>query len=290
MIRTDEGQDVGTRGLQLPAGTRLAVNIGVDFDAHSAWMGGGRTSPGYLSRGEFDVEVGLPRVLEALGERSIRGNFFTPGHTMVTFPDAFETVLAAGHEISAHGCWHEPLPELEPDEERRLMEAQLQQHERIVGKKPRGYRSPAWDFTQSTLQILEEFGFDWDSSLMGRDLQPYRPRPVTVGYEDGNTFGPESSVLEFPVSWSVDDWPATEHIPGFSAGMQDPAVILSRWMTHVDFALERMTNAFLSVTVHPQAIGRVHNFVMFEQFLDRLLERDGLMLTTLSDLHAHWRD
>lgn len=277
--------------LELPAGTRLAVNIGVDFDAHSTWMGTfGQTSPGVLSRGEFDAEVGLPRVLDVLARFGVQGNFFTPGHTMATFPDAFARVLEAGHEISAHGCWHEPIMTLSADEERRLLEASIVQHEKFVGTRPRGYRSPAWDYTPSTLGLLEEFGFEWDSSLMGRDFEPYHPRPVEIDREGGNTFGAPSHILEFPVSWHLDDWPATEHIPGVNVGFQDPEVIFRRWKDHIDFAYERVDNGLVTITIHPQAIGRVHNLLMFERFLEYVSALDGVWFTDLSTLYAHWTD
>ncbi|MFD4957768.1 polysaccharide deacetylase [Microbacterium sp. NPDC058389] len=277
--------------LQLPHGRRLAVNIGVDFDAHSAWMGTvGATSPGFLSRGEFDAVVGVPRVLRALSEYGVVGNFFTPTHTMATFPDSFELVLESGHEVSAHGCWHEPIPKLAPDEEQRLLDLQIAQHEKYVGKRPRGYRSPAWDFTDHTLGFLEAAGFEWDSSLMGRDFEPYRPRPIVLDFEAGNQFGPASSVLEFPVSWHLDDFPATEFIPGMNAGMESPETIYQRWKDHLDFAYERVPNGVVSITVHPQAIGRAQYILMFERFLRYASGLDGIWFTNLSALLPHWTD
>src|SRR5262249_48735801 len=45
--------------LRLPSNHRIAVSLGVDFDAHSVWPGSfGMKTPGYLSRGEFGAEVG----------------------------------------------------------------------------------------------------------------------------------------------------------------------------------------------------------------------------------------
>jgi hypothetical protein len=51
--------------LQLPGNARMAVAIGADFDAHCLWKGVfDRTSPSYLSRGEFGAEVGVARLLD----------------------------------------------------------------------------------------------------------------------------------------------------------------------------------------------------------------------------------
>ncbi|MGW6659594.1 polysaccharide deacetylase family protein [Rhodococcus sp. NPDC055024] len=271
--------------IALPQGKQVAVNFGVDFDAHACWMGMGLTSPGFLSRGEFDAEVGVPRVLAAFERYGVTGNFFTPGHTMATFPDRFTQVVEAGHEISAHGCYHESLATLSGDEERRLMERQIEQHLDFVGVKPRGYRSPSWDYTESTLSILEEFGFDWDSSLMGRDFEPYRPRPVDVNWETGSTHGKASSVVEFPVSWHLDDIVATDYIPGRNTGLGSTEVIFQRWKDHFDFARERMTGGIVCYTVHPQSIGRAHNLLMLERLLEHMVDTGDVWFAGLSDIY-----
>ncbi len=44
--------------IKIPAGKKIAVNLGCDFDAQSLWICLNRTSPAYMSRGEFGAEVG----------------------------------------------------------------------------------------------------------------------------------------------------------------------------------------------------------------------------------------
>jgi peptidoglycan/xylan/chitin deacetylase (PgdA/CDA1 family) len=55
---------------------------------------------------------------------------------LITFPDSIRAVIDGGHEIAAHGAYHESVPSLGEAEERRLMDLQLSQHEKIVGKRP----------------------------------------------------------------------------------------------------------------------------------------------------------
>ncbi len=277
--------------LQLPAGKRLAVSIGADFDAHCLWMGTfGVSSPGYLSRGEFGAEVGVPRLLELFRRHDIRSTWCIPSHTLRTFPDQSAEVLEAGHELAAHGCYHEQVPKLDPVEERRLLELQIAEHERMSGVRPTGYRSPAWDFSQATLGLLEEFGFVWDSSMMGRDFEAYRPRPViSVDNEMGNLFGPPSSIIEIPVSWFLDDVPALEmHPRGGTMGSTD--VLFARWRDHFDFAYERVPGGVFTMTVHPQTIGRAHAFTMFERFVEYVVAHDEVWVTTLGEIAATWVD
>jgi peptidoglycan-N-acetylglucosamine deacetylase len=277
--------------LHLPEGKRLAVNVGADFDAHSVWMGTfGLTSPSYLSRGEFGAEVGVPRLLNLFQRYGVQGTWCTPAHSMETFPAAFASILEAGQEVAAHGCFHEGVPKLDEAEERRLMARQLEQHEKNVGKRPRGYRSPAWDFTENTLAILEEFGFEWDSSLMGRDFEPYHPRPVEVRWEEGSVFGEPSPLLEFPVSWYLDDFPAVEYIPGANAGLGSTEVIYQRWKDHFDYAYEHVDGGVLALTVHPQTIGRAHHIAMFEKLIDYMAGHDGTWFASLSDIYDTWTE
>ena len=44
--------------VKIPAGKKIAVNIGCDFDAQAIWIGSfNLTSPAYMSRGEFVAEA-----------------------------------------------------------------------------------------------------------------------------------------------------------------------------------------------------------------------------------------
>jgi peptidoglycan/xylan/chitin deacetylase (PgdA/CDA1 family) len=277
--------------LNLPEGKRIAVAITCDFDAHSPWIGTmGMTSPSVLSRGEFGAEVGVPRLLDLFKRLEIKTTWCTPGHDLVTFPDKIQAVLEGGHEMAAHGCYHEDIRSLEADRERELMEIQLRQHDQIVGAKPRGYRSPAWDFSDATLGILEDFGFEWDSSLMGREFEPYHPRPVTVAYESANQFGAPSRLLEIPVSWYLDDWPAVEYIPGVSPQLGSHRVMLQRWQDIFDYAHQRVDNAVYNLTVHPQTIGRAHHIAGFEDLLTGFRGHDDVWFCSLSEVYDAWTD
>jgi peptidoglycan/xylan/chitin deacetylase (PgdA/CDA1 family) len=277
--------------ISMPAGARLAVCLSPDFDAQSVWMGTFRsTSQSLMSRGEFGAEVGVPRLVELFGDYDVTTTWAVPTHTIQTFPAAVEKIVARGHEIAAHGVYHEYVPALPLDEERRLLELQVEQHERLLGRAPRGYRSPALDLTDHTLTLLAQTGFEWDSSLMGRDVEPYRPRPVIeFDRESGNTFGPLSPLLEFPVSWGLDDFPELESFKG-SPLMQSNQAVLERWVDSFDFAYEHCPGGLLTWTLHPQTIGRGHNLRMLERFLRHVSNHDGVWFPTLSEVFDAWQD
>ena len=67
--------------------------------------------------------------------------------------------------------------------------------------RPTGYRSPAWDFSERTASLLEDYGFPYDSSLMEDDFTPCYVRTgdkAPANETDG--FGTHLDVVELPVT------------------------------------------------------------------------------------------
>ncbi|MEV5364944.1 polysaccharide deacetylase [Streptomyces cellulosae] len=194
--------------LQLPPGKKIAVNLGTDFDAQCLWLGGfNKPSPSYMSRGEYGAEVGVPRLLELYRRFDVKSTFFTPGHSVDTFPERCREIADDGHEFGHHGYFHENPTLISRDTEKRLIDLAFKTYKNVLGIRPTGYRSPYWDYSENTLDLIEEFGFDYDTSLMGRDVVPYRPRRWEINWETGNRAGKASKVLEIPVNWYLDDFP-----------------------------------------------------------------------------------
>lgn len=277
-------------GIEQPAEKRLGVILSPDFDAHSVWIGTMRsTSQSNLSRGAFGANVGAPRLLDTFKRFGITTTWCIPTHTMLTFPEPVKAIVDAGHEIAAHGVWHEYVPKLELDEERRLMELQLKLHEQHIGRRPRGYRSPALDITDNTLKVLHEFGLEWDSSLMGQDFYPYHPRTViNIDLERGDTLSDPSPIIEVPVSWGLDDFPELEMLKG-NATQQSNETVLQRWKDAFDFAYQRCPGGVMTWTLHPQTIGRSYNLLMLEEFIEYVQQHEGVWFPTISEAVDLWR-
>ena len=60
---------------------------------------------------------------------------------------------------------------------------------RVTGKEPVGYRSPAAGLLPSTLELLLQRGFLYDSSMMGQDFSPYYCRVGDQAPSDGPLYG-----------------------------------------------------------------------------------------------------
>lgn len=195
--------------LKLPEGKKIAVNLGTDFDAQSLWMGRfNKPSPSFMSRGEYGAEVGVPRLLGLYDKFDVKTTWFTPGHMVDTFPEACEAVAEKGHEFGHHGYFHENPTLIDAGTEAELVERAFDTFDRRLGVRPTGYRSPYWDYSDNTLDVVEKYGFKYDSSLMGRDLVAYRPQRWAVDWENGNKVGKPATCSKF---LSAGTWMISPH-------------------------------------------------------------------------------
>jgi peptidoglycan-N-acetylglucosamine deacetylase len=252
-----------------------------DFDALSIWIARGMTSPGALSRGEFGV-IGAKRLLALLKTYNITSTWFIPGHTIETYPDACREVADAGHEIAHHGWTHmSPLTMTKEAEETELIRG-IEAIRHLVGKKPRGYRSPSWDLSENTVELLLKHDFYYGSQLMGHDSIPTRTRiGDIVELQRPAVFGRPTRLIDMPVSWSLDDAPHFELVRTANwvqQGLMSAPNVLSNWIGDFEYLVRSSDWGVLTYTCHPYCIGRGHRILMLEKLIQRLLELGAVFL------------
>lgn len=213
-----------------------------------------------------------------------------PGHTVDTFPGECEQIAAAGHEFGHHGYFHENPTLIDAGTEDELVERAFDTFERRLGVRPTGYRSPYWDYSDNTLDMVEKYGFKYDSSLMGRDLEGYRPQRWAIDWLNGNTAGRAANVVELPVSWYLDDFPPLACITGIATGQQDSNTIYERWRDIFDYGYERVENAIFISCVHPQIVGQAHHMLWYERLLEHIASKDGVWFATTDEIADCWED
>jgi peptidoglycan/xylan/chitin deacetylase (PgdA/CDA1 family) len=273
---------------------RATVCLSFDFDAISTWIGPrASNSPSAISRGEFAV-VGVNRVLKVLADRNISATFYVPGHTIETYPRSIEAILAGGHEIGHHGYLHENPGALESqDEERQILERALKSFDDVVGIRPTGYRSPSWDNSPFTTDLLLEYGFRYESSLMADDFTPYWVRTGDQLHTDRAVeFGQPIDLVEMPVSWVLDDFPHFEFLrypnvvfPGLSAASKVEEI----WRDEFAFMHRDVSNGVFTLTMHPEIIGRGHRILMLEHLIDWIATHDDTEFARINDTAESWR-
>ena len=273
----------------MPDLPRLTVALTFDHDSISDGVRRG-DPPVKMSHAEFGVRVGAPRILELLADRGIASSWFVPGHTLETFPESTAAILAGGHELACHGWFHEDAADLVVDEERELVERCAAAVERVTGARPRGWRAPYWSLGPRSLELVEAAGFAYDSSLMADDYHLYRVRQGDRhSVTEGSRFGPEGALVEVPVSWALDDWPHFEpSSTGDRDGLSAPSKVLEIWTEELQYAHAHAPGGLLTVTMHPECIGRGHRMAMLEQFVDAATALDGVVFGRLDHYVETW--
>jgi len=260
-----------------PGGARVTVSFTFDVDAEAGWLGVGEAYARRLttlSEGRYGVTRGLPRILDLLGRFAIRGTFFVPGLTAELHPDAVRTILDGGHEVAHHGHRHLRPDRADATAQREEIEQGLAALAAAGAPRPVGYRSPAWELTPETFDLLVEHGFGYDSSCMGDD------RPYWEAW-DGRR------ILELPVHWSLDDWPRFGWTIDRGGGATDPVELYRSWRAEFDVA--QAERRHVTFTMHPEVIGRGQRFVQLARLVEDLAGRDGIWFAPLADVAAHAR-
>lgn len=260
-----------------------AICLSIDVDAFSPALYDGReTDAAAFSRGEFDTRVGVPRLLALLREIDVRATFFVPGHTADCFPEALEAIIAAGHEVGHHGYLHEPPARLTPAEEAEALDRGLDALERRAGLRPAGYRAPLWEPSTVTIELLEQRGFAYDSSLMGSDFVPYRPRVGDRIDTHGAEFGRSAALVEIPASWIFDDWSYFANARRAGGGAPTPPSHAAEiWTEAIAYAAESMSGAAVVFTIHPQVSGQGYVLRTLRRVLGKLAETGYEFVTLL---------
>src|SRR6266700_5228798 len=264
---------------------RHIVCLSFDFDTQSGFIARGMTSPTALSRGEFGL-IGAQRILTLLTSHGIRATWFVPGFTIESHPRACEALLPDGHEVAHHSWAHiPPAQQTRAEEEADLVRAN-DAIAKLTGRKARGYRSPSWDLSDNTIDLLLWHEFLYDSSLMGADYWPYRARQGDVAeLGEPYRFGEETALIEMPISWSLDDYPHFEFLRTPQAvlpGLQSARTVMDNWLDEFRYMKKSVDWGILTYTMHPYVIGRGYRMLALEDLIDSLA-REGAVFMTMED-------
>jgi peptidoglycan/xylan/chitin deacetylase (PgdA/CDA1 family) len=265
--------------------------LSYDFDTWSGFASRGLTTPTPVSRGEFGI-VGAARILDLLGSHDIKASWYIPGVVIETYPEACARVVEEGHEVGHHGWSHVPPAELPAEVEAEEFARAVASIERLTGRKPAGYRSPAWDLSDRTIDLLVEHGCRYDSSMMAHDCEPYfARRGDKVAADAPLLFGETTDLVEIPISWSLDDHPHFEFFrtkAGVMPGLANANAVLENWLADFEYMCRTSEWGAMVYTFHPYVSGRGHRMMMMEKLIDGLA-RMGAEFLTLEQVEQEFR-
>lgn len=251
-----------------------------DLDAETMWTA---RDPSYaqrpilMSQGAYGWKVGVWRVLDLLRRYDVRATFFIPGVVIEQRPQVIEAILKNGHEIAHHSHTHAWIIGLTPEQEREEMEKGIEAIKRATGRAPRGYRSPAAEFSPISLSLLKEYNFAYSSNFFDDD-SPYL---LEIG-------GERTDIVELPFRWVLDDAPFFQYsivLPGRT--MHPPSSVLESWKTEFDvlYGEDRM----MMVGMHPQIIGQPSRLTVLEGLIKHALARGGVWMGRCDEIADEMR-
>jgi peptidoglycan/xylan/chitin deacetylase (PgdA/CDA1 family) len=250
-----------------PNGARVAVCL--SFDVDNERLARGDTLPVPMSAGQYGATTGLPRVLHLLERHGLPASFYIPAASLIVAPSMAKDIMASGrHEIAVHGWIHESLPTLDnAAEEERLLNQAIEHLTKATGKRPVGYRAPAWAFSRHTLGLIRKAGFLYDTSMMAMD-EPYEL------VADGQPTG----LIELPVEWILDDAPYF----GRTGALPSPELIFNVYRDEFDMAYDEGTMFML--TMHPHVVGHRSRMAHLDRLIQHMKARPDVWFATAEQI------
>jgi len=167
---------------------------------------------------ECRIEYNTHRLLEILHTSSlatnpscpqIKATFFVLGWIAERFSGLVREIQKEGHEIASHGCNHQIVSSMSPEQFREDVRSSKALLEDLTGEAVIGYRASNFSINRQelwALEILAEEGYRYDSSIypIYHDTygMPDAPRfPFTIVF-NGNGDSPPPSALH-PKSYTT---------------------------------------------------------------------------------------
>jgi peptidoglycan/xylan/chitin deacetylase (PgdA/CDA1 family) len=278
--------------------------FGVDIDAVAGWLGsyGGEDSPSDIQRGMFSGEIGTPRVLRLFERYEIKASWFIPGHSIETFPEQTRMIVAAGHEIGAHGYSHENPVSMTPTQEEDVLRRIIGLITDVSGKAPRGYVAPWWEMSSVTAELLLKYGFRYDHSQAYNDFSPFYARVgeswTKIDYSQKASSwmkplqrGTEIDLVEVGANWYLDDLPPMMFIKKSpnSHGFVNPRHLEEMWRDQFDWVYREMEYAVFPITIHPDVAGRPQVLLMLERLIEYINGHEGVSWHTMEEIAEDFR-
>ena len=128
--------------------------------------------------------------------------------------------------------------------------------------------------------------------MMGHDISPYQARR-----DDGSRclepmeFGPDTPLVEMPISWAIDDYPHFEFMRQsrrYCRGM-NARVVIENFTDEFLYMKKHNDWGVLTYTFHPHVIGRGQRMLTLEHFIDTL-RAEGARFVTMETAVAAYRD
>lgn len=247
------------QALEWPKGNRVAVVVSVLLET---WSDG--KSPSYFPRttplapGSKDVaginwsrfggNEGIWRLSRNLKDLDIPATLFCNGRSAEVWPEAVAAFAKAGNDVAGHGYLQDQtLFSLSAERERETIKKTLDLIEKAAGKRPTGWVTPIYGWSENTTEYLAEAKLNWCSDALD----------ATVPYWQQTRSG---KMLMIPWSDFVDN----------RALRASPRIYFDVYKEMFDYLHACEPGSLINIGVHSHFGGRPLMAAVFRQILEYL--------------------
>lgn len=148
---------------------------------------------------------GVEKLLVLLEEKKVKATFFVTGYFAMKEKQTVKKIVSKGHEVGSHSYLHTKKIMAQRDIIKKDIQDSKHILEKIIGASIVGFRAPRCLIEQQLFDILEEVGFNYDSSIhpaivpgayynIKFPLDPYFPERNNI-HKSG-----VSGILEIPIT------------------------------------------------------------------------------------------
>ncbi len=130
-----------------------------------------------------------------------KATFFILGWLIRRMPQLVREIHARGHEVASHGFNHHLCTDQKHDELRKDLTESKSALEDTISAPVSGYRAPSFSINSNVLKIIEDSGYQYDSSYNSFGLHArYGKVDFSDNTKSGIAYNISDSFYELPVS------------------------------------------------------------------------------------------
>jgi peptidoglycan/xylan/chitin deacetylase (PgdA/CDA1 family) len=218
---------------------------------------------------DFGNRVGVWRLFSALDDLGIVASVSLNSAQLRHHPEISEGCLERGWELFSHGVYNTRYHlDLSESEERRAIEQVLSDFEEFGASRPTGWLSPALTNTTRTVDLLDEYGFDYTCDFFHDDLPSF--------------VGGTSSLVSIPYGLELNDVIAYH---SYLASPEEYGAMIRR---HFDVlrAEGELGPRVMCIPVHPFLVCQPHRLRPFVEAIEYILTSGDAWVTRGIDISA----
>ena len=225
----------------------------------------------YYSQRDYGNRSGVWRMMEVMDAYGVRGSVSLNIALCDHHPEIIEACVERDWELFSHGIYNTRFTyDMSEAQERAMIEDVIQTVKKVSGQDLAGWLAPALTNTESTMDLLAEYGVKYTCDLFQDD----QPQPLKVK---------KGRLISMPYSLEMND------IIVYNFDLGSPRHYADVIKAQFDqlYAEGEESGTVMCVPLHPFLVGRPHRIQPFAEALEYITGHDKVWVTTGREI-ADW--